>query len=145
MMSEQSAPRLRGLWHIALRVQNMARSRTFYQEVLGMKVVWEPDPDNIYLSLGQDNLALHQLPQGQSLIQHDQPSPSAAVSPLDHFGIIVDRKEDVDLMAKRMEQASIPLVKPVRLHRDGSYSFYIEDPDRNVIQILYLPYISKPI
>ncbi len=144
-MSEQRSPRLRGLWHIALRVQNIARSCAFYQEILGMKVIWEPDPDNIYLSLGQDNLALHQLPKGQLLIQPNQPLPSTEVSSLDHFGLIVDQKEDVDWMAKKMEQIGIPLVKPVRLHRDGSYSFYIEDPDRNVIQILYLPYIAERI
>ena len=26
-----------------------------------MKVVWEPDPDNVYFSSGIDNLALHQI------------------------------------------------------------------------------------
>jgi hypothetical protein len=29
-----------------------------------MRVVWEPDPDNVYLSSGTDNLALHRAPAG---------------------------------------------------------------------------------
>ncbi|NIV49254.1 MAG: VOC family protein, partial [Gammaproteobacteria bacterium] len=32
----------------------------FYCEVLGMRVVWRPDEQNVYLTNGADNLALHQ-------------------------------------------------------------------------------------
>ncbi len=135
-MSDQGfASKWLGLWHLALKVQNLARSRAFYQDLLGMKTVWEPDTQNIYLSFGQDNLALHQIPEGTSLAQGDPQS-------LDHFGFMVRHKEDVDQMARRMEQAGIPIVHPVRLHRDGSYSFYMEDPDRNLIQILYEPRLN---
>ena len=134
MVNPSDAPRWRGLWHLALRVSDIARSRAFYQDVLGMKVVWEPDADNIYLSSGQDNLALHQATPDVCI--------SHADSPLDHFGFFVHRKEDVDLLAKKMEEIGVILAKPVRLHRDGSYSFYIDDPDHNRIQILYSPQIS---
>ncbi|MEK7286919.1 MAG: VOC family protein [Nitrospirota bacterium] len=126
---------LSGLWHLALRVKNLAQSRTFYCDLLGMKVVWEPDPENIYLTLGKDNLALHQIPSGTQLIQ-------AAQHPLDHFGFMVESKAHVDYIAAKMEQSKIAIVTPVRLHRDGSYSFYINDPDGNRIQFLYDPHLN---
>ena len=55
---------LKGLRHVALKVRDIHRSKTFYQQFFGMEVVWEPDPQNVYLSSGCDNLALHELPQG---------------------------------------------------------------------------------
>ncbi len=129
-----------GLCHLALRVQAMARSRAFYQDLLEMKVVWEPDPENIYLSSGRDNLALHQMPEGQSL-----PPETEHRQPLDHFGFIVESKEAVDQILEKMQRAHVPILQPVRLHRDGSYSFYMRDPDGNRVQILYEPrLVSTP-
>ena len=58
-------PLHRGLRHLALRVIDLARSRRFYEQVLGMEAVWEPDQDNVYFSSGTDNLALHQIPNAE--------------------------------------------------------------------------------
>jgi catechol 2,3-dioxygenase-like lactoylglutathione lyase family enzyme len=107
-----------------------------------MKVVWEPDPDNVYFSSGPDNFALHQIP----------PSELAAYQPLtgqllDHIGVILESPEAVDRMYREVEprlpQLGGRVVKPPKQHRDGSYSFYFSDPDGNVIQALYEPTISK--
>jgi catechol 2,3-dioxygenase-like lactoylglutathione lyase family enzyme len=137
-----SAPLHRGLRHVALRVTNLARSRTFYEQLLGMKVVWEPDPDNVYFSSGPDNFALHQIP----------PSELAEYQPLkgqllDHFGVILESPEAVERMYRevepRLSELGGQVVKPPKQHRDGSYSFYFSDPDGNAIQALYEPSISK--
>ena len=45
--------------HIALKVKDIAKAKSFYQTMLGMDVVWEPDRQNVYLSSGSDNIALH--------------------------------------------------------------------------------------
>ena len=73
----------RGLRHLALRVTNLARSRAFYEHFLAMKVVWEPDPDNVYFSSGCDNLALHQI--GSAELAHYQPLGGQL---LDHVGVM---------------------------------------------------------
>lgn len=135
-MSEEKKPLpLRGLRHLALKVTDIGRSRRFYEGILGMRIVWEPDAENLYLSLGSDNLALHQIPPGETLAAESQQR-------LDHFGFIAENESIVDAMARKMEAAGVPIVKPVKRHRDGSYSFYMADPDGNVIQILYEPNIS---
>ena len=132
----------RGLRHVALRVTNLARSRIFYEQLLGLKVEWEPDSDNVYFSSGSDNFALHQIP----------PSELAAHQPmtgrlLDHIGVILENPEAVDRMYRevepRLQQLGGQVVKPPKQHRDGSYSFYFSDPDGIVIQALYEPAISR--
>lgn len=128
---------LRGLRHLALRVTDMAKARTFYQDLLGMAVAWEPDPENVYLTGGWDNLALHLMPEAERAAF--DPAKGQA---MDHFGFIVESPEDVSAWADKMEKAGVRIVKPFKQHRDGSSSFYMADPDGNVIQILYEPHIS---
>ncbi|HED17397.1 MAG TPA: VOC family protein, partial [Gammaproteobacteria bacterium] len=44
-----------GMRHVALFVQDMQACEHFYVELLDMKVEWRPDPENVYLSSGNDN------------------------------------------------------------------------------------------
>ncbi|MEK6532699.1 MAG: VOC family protein, partial [Nitrospirota bacterium] len=88
-----SLPLHRGLRHLALRVTDLPKSRRFYEDLLGMKVVWEPDADNVYFSSGSDNLALHQIPQDE-LSAYRPPQGQL----LDHVGVILDNPQAVDRM-----------------------------------------------
>ncbi len=137
-----SHPLHRGLRHLALRVTNLPRSRRFYEQLLGMKAVWEPDPDNVYFSSGVDNLALHQISKGE-MEAYDRTKTQL----LDHMGVILDSPAAVDLMYKtilpRIESLGGHITKEPKQHRDGSYSFYFSDPDGNQIQALYEPTISN--
>ncbi|MEW6325263.1 MAG: VOC family protein [Nitrospirota bacterium] len=138
MPSETPCPPLQGLRHLALRVTDMAASRAFYEGLFGMKVVWEPDPKNVYLSSGADNLALHQI----------EPADQADFRPgrgqlLDHLGFIVSSPADVEQWHDYLRQAGAPILKPPTRHRDGSVSCYVADPDGNSIQFLYEPTLSR--
>ncbi|MBI5853943.1 MAG: VOC family protein [Nitrospirae bacterium] len=132
-----SAPVIRGLRHLALRVMDVSRSRAFYENLFGMRVVWQPDPDHVYLSSGSDNLALHQIPAAE-LAEYAGPRGRF----MDHFGFVVESPQAVDRMWEWIEQNSVRIVKHQKRHRDGAYSFYLADPDGNTIQILYEPTIS---
>lgn len=129
---------IRGLRHLALKVTDLARSRKFYEDFFGMKVVWEPDPENVYMSSGPDNLALHQIPAAD-LARYK----TAKDQLLDHLGFIMDAPVSVDRLFAQAERSGAVIVKPPKQHRDGSYSFYMADPDGNTVQVLYEPNISR--
>ena len=132
------AVRVRGLRHLALKVRDVRAAAAFYADTFGMRVVWEPDPQNCYLSSGIDNLALHEVP-AEGPAGH----ASTPASPLDHFGFIAGSPQVVNAWAAWAEQNGVTIVNLPKQHRDGSYSCYLADPDGNTIQILYEPTISK--
>ena len=120
--------------HIALKVRDVARSKDFYRDVLGMDIVWEPDPKNAYLSSGCDNIALHEVPPNFAT--------GGAEQQLDHLGFIVESIERVKELEEAFRARGVTIIHPFKLHRDGSASFYCADPDGIVIQMLYEPKLS---
>tara|TARA_B100000085_G_C18543257_1_gene512815 strand:- start:463 stop:855 length:393 start_codon:yes stop_codon:yes gene_type:complete len=122
-----------GIRHLALKVRNFEKCFKFYTEVLGMDVDWKPDEENVYLTNGLDNLALH----------YDKDvSTSKNDSRLDHFGIFIKKKEDIDKYLSHMKDNNVKIHKEKKIHRDNSISFYVEDPDGNILQILWHPTLS---
>jgi catechol 2,3-dioxygenase-like lactoylglutathione lyase family enzyme len=121
-----------GLRHLALNARDLPAMRRFYVDLLGFEVEWEPDVDNVYLSSGLDNLALHRSAEASR-------STNGA---LDHLGLIVRSADDVDRWAAFLESHGVTLDARPRTHRDGARSCYVSDPDGNKIQIIHHPPIS---
>ena len=121
-----------GLRHLALFARAFDDMKRFYIDRLGFSVEWEPDPDNVYLTSGTDNLALHR----------SDPDRGVAVGRLDHLGLLVGQEDDVDRWAAYLDGQGVSLKARPRTHRDGARSLYLLDPDGNIIQILYHPPIS---
>ena len=129
-----------GLRHLALNVRNFEPMKRFYTDLLGFQVEWEPDADNVYLSSGIDNLALHRstpLPASST-----PPAAEGSHHALDHLGLIVRRADDVDRWAEFLEGRGVTIDAKPRTHRDGARSCYFRDPDGNVVQIIHHPPIS---
>ena len=107
-----------------------------------MQAIWEPDADNVYLSSGTDNLALHQITPGESWSY--RPLKGSCWIIWASFSRI---PEAVDRMYREIETKDRidggRIAKAPKQHRDGSYSFYFSDPDGNLIQALYEPTISN--
>jgi catechol 2,3-dioxygenase-like lactoylglutathione lyase family enzyme len=125
---------LKGMRHIALKVRSAAQSKLFYQKILGMDVVWEPDAQNVYLSSGCDNIAIHEV--SASFLQ------TAEEKQLDHLGFVVESIARVRELESEFRSQGVVIVHPFKVHRDGSASFYCADPDGVIIQLLYEPTLS---
>jgi catechol 2,3-dioxygenase-like lactoylglutathione lyase family enzyme len=129
-----------GIRHVALNVADVARAEAFYVGVLGFREEWRPDPDNLYLILNGDNLAIHRFQPRDS--SDEQAFRARQGQALAHFGIVVKEPAEVDAWAAHLREKGVKLLAEPRTHRDGARSLYCADPDGNVIQILYHPPIS---
>ncbi len=122
---------------MALRVRDVKVSQAFYEQHFDMRVVWQPDPENVYLSTGEDNLALHQVPT-----EEFEKFASSPNHPLDHLGFLMESAERVRALFDEVAAQEVTIVHPPKQHRDGSFSFYMADPDQNTIQVLFEPNVQ---
>lgn len=123
-----------GLRHVALFVRDLAACEQFYVQLIGMEVEWRPDEQNVYLTSGSDNLALHQSNTGH---ERDE-----AAQRLDHIGFIVADASDVDAWFEWLTAQGVRMRTEPRTHRDGARSFYCYDPDGTHVQIIHHPPIN---
>ncbi len=111
------------LGHIAIRVKDMGRAKSFYMS-LGMRLVWDAD-DWCYLEAGSNK-------DGLALLG---PSYKAAGP---HFAFHFQDRNEVDAIHKQLQVAGVE-VGDVHDHRDGTSSFYLKDPEGNWLEMLYQP------
>ncbi len=79
-----------------------------------MRIDWQPDPDNIYLTSGHDNLALHRAPADFNPEKHQR---------LDHIGFFIAKREDVDTWFTWLSASGADIRATPRDHRDGRAAF----------------------
>ncbi len=128
--SKIEAPATRGIRHVAFVCADLARMESFYCDVMGYRVEWRPSESDVYLTRGEDTLALH------------AGTHESQESRLDHIGLVVSALEGVDEWAGYLRARGIGLAKEPRTHRDGARSLYLRDPEGNVVQILYHPSLA---
>ena len=122
-----------GMRHVALNVSNLEACEQFYVELFGMAVEWRPDADNVYLTSGNDNLALHRV------ADHN---PAESQQRLDHLGFFVGSEAQVDDWYAFLKASNVEIKTTPMTHRDGARSFYCADPEGTVVQIIYHPPIT---
>ena len=122
-MSLKNSKGVHRIGHVALRVKDLERSKSFYQG-LGMDLIWD-DMDWCYLEagLGKDGLALL------------GPSYKAAGP---HLAFHFEDKGEVEKIHKDIK-VSGSKVGPIHEHRDGTASFYLQDTEGNWLEMLYVP------
>ena len=111
------------LGHVALRVQDMERAKRFYG-AMGLELTWDAS-DWAYL----------QRPDGGDGIALLSPEYKAAGP---HFAFHYASRELVQAEHTRLQAAGMP-VGELHDHRDGTASFYLQDPEGNWLELLYEP------
>ena len=123
--------KIEGVNHIALRVREAERSAEFYQYYCGMEIVQkrtEGDLSNIWVRLPNQK-------DGFMLVLFETLSEStASTGTMDHIGIYVESRKDVDEIAERARTAGVLVEGPVYAGPVVGYLCMVEDPDGNLIE-----------
>ena len=122
-MAESPIEAAHRLGHVAVRVEDMARAKAFYQQ-LGLTLSWDA-PDWCYL----------QWPDRSAGIALLSPEYRAAGP---HFAFHFRDRAEVDVVHDQLQAAGVS-VGAVHDHRDGTASFYLQDPEGNWLEMLYEP------
>lgn len=121
-----------GIRHVALFVKELEAAIDFYTNIMGMRIEWQPDDDNVYLTNNGDVFALHRVdyvPQAQQR--------------LDHIGFVLNAFEDVDNWYDYFVQNGVKITEKPKTHRDGARGFYCLDAVGHLLELIYHPPISQ--
>ena len=101
--------------HIAFSVSGIAEAVEFYKREFEQAEILYQDESWASIQIGTLKIAF---------VLEEQHSP--------HLAFRTHSREELERLATEAEV-------PVMLHRDGSESFYQDDPDGNVIEVIFYP------
>ncbi|WP_432989852.1 VOC family protein [Dactylosporangium sp. CA-233914] len=121
----------RFLSHGTLECRNIAATRRFYEEVLGLEVA-QQGPMSLFIRLGSNHC--------YAVVE--TPDSKEEMPLLNHNGLDLSSEEEVraahEALQKVKDEYGIKkFTKPIRQH--GTYSFYMQDLDGNWWEICHLP------
>lgn len=123
-----------GLRHVALFIQELDKAIDFYTRIMGMRIEWQPDADNVYLTNEGDVFALHRVDYTPIAQQR-----------LDHIGFVLNSKEAVDDWYDYFVKEGVRITEQPKTHRDGSRGFYCLDAVGHLLELIYHPPIIKTL
>lgn len=123
-----------GIRHVALFVKELEVAVDFYTQVMGMRIEWQPDADNVYLTNDGDVYALHRVDYTPSAEQR-----------LDHIGFVLDSLEAVDEWYDYFVKQGVRITEKPKTHRDGARGFYCLDAVGHLLELIYHPPIAKTL
>jgi len=125
----------KGVLHITIPVSDLARSRAFYTEVLGLEFVAElpkHDPHFVFLKSGADYVLL------------GREASRARFSDIIHHAFMVDG-DAYDATVAELKASGVDVFREER--RDQGVftgrSAYFRDPDNNALEVIHLTNKAK--
>jgi catechol 2,3-dioxygenase-like lactoylglutathione lyase family enzyme len=115
---------LSGIHHVKLPVADLARSRSWYESVLGLHVEIEFAEDGVV-----EGLAMADPAGSISLALRHDPVRAAALSGFDPIALAVPTRDAVQQWRRRLDELGQPHGGVVTGHKGGSVLIGLHDPD----------------
>lgn len=123
---------LRGLGHLALVVDDLEKARWFFSDVLGADVeYWRGT--QLLIHVGPDLLVAK---LSSDAIDQKRQQGDIGRQVLDHYGFMADSPSQVDVLAERVRNAGLEIIKGPYDRSDGR-SVYFRDPFGNLVEYLF--------
>ena len=117
--------------HIALVVRNAEKSADFYQRYCGMEVIHSRKDGDLSVKW----VRLPQQKDGFMLVLLETLAEvNASGGTMDHIGIYVTDRSEVDAIAERAKSEGILVDGPVYAGQIVGYYCMIQDPDGNLVE-----------
>ena len=130
--------KLQRIGHIMLRVRDVERSKAFYTQILGFKVL-EQDPEHggVFLSIGEHCNTLDLFPSTEP---DAYPQPRARPNSSDGLGVrhtayAVETEEDLVRAYFSLKDAGVEIQSAV--DHESQKSIYFYDTDDNLLEIVW--------
>src|SRR5262249_2417004 len=125
--------RLKEIGHILLRVLDLERSKKFYSEVLGFKVLEEdPEHGGTFMALDGQSHAID-LFQVKDIEQAQQQTPG--VRGLGHLACRVESEAALRDAYATLKELGVEITRTI--DHGSQKSIYFADPDGNTLEIYY--------
>ena len=128
--------------HLNLNVTDLERSIKFYTELLGFRVALRYEDAVVWLNFGQYRKGVEGLGHGfhdLALFKVPNPLPEdyRKRAGMNHIALRLRTPEEVDQAAEYLKSKGVTILKcPLTHKEDRDRYLYIEDPDRNVVELV---------
>jgi catechol 2,3-dioxygenase-like lactoylglutathione lyase family enzyme len=130
--------KLQRIGHILINVRDVERSKAFYTNILGFKVL-EQDPGHggVFLSLGEHGNTLDIFPSANP-DAYPQPKPGVGRREglgVRHMAFAIETEEELANAYFALKDAGVPIHRAI--DHTSQKSIYFYDPDDNLLEIVW--------
>ena len=130
LMTEAAPIRVQSLDHVTIVVKDLAATRRFYVEVLGMDEVARPNFSFAGQWFQAGVTLIH------TILEFEGSGPAGlgggANTRGHHFAFLV---EDANEAARQITGLGIPFVSPPKQRPDGAVQLFLHDPDGHLVEL----------
>lgn len=123
---------------ITLGVSDLKRSRAFYEEKFGWKALPHSTDEVVFFQLNGVQLGLF---PDRALAEDAQVDGEGSGFKKFSLAYNVRSEKEVDDLIAELEQSGVTIVKRPQKVFWGGYSSYVADPDQNLWEIAYNPFL----